>query len=155
MQTHQLPSCVSPRNFTNYISNGTGRDYYVVYYNGGLAKNTQVHEEGCYDRRRFLSGEYQSKGLPSLSPKFQHYQGDGTGRDFYIKINEGGQFSSLKKHNHLANLRSYDKIPQEFRSNDFLRAPQMSVKEKLKMRQLSQKQKEVLERLCSPKNKPN
>lgn len=73
MSTHQLPSCVSPRNFTNYISNGTGfiiqwyflgRDYYVVYYNGGLAKNTQVHEEGCYDRRRFLSGEYQSKGLP-------------------------------------------------------------------------------------------
>jgi hypothetical protein len=53
--------------------------------------------------------------LPKIDAKYAHYFGDGTGRDQYILVNEGGMTSKsnlLSKHppNYLKSLRHYDQI---------------------------------------------
>ncbi|CAK77308.1 unnamed protein product (macronuclear) [Paramecium tetraurelia] len=153
-------SCVDPRYFTRYHANGTGRDYYVQYSNGGLLKDSQTHFEGVYERAGLAKKEVQVS-LPSITPKFQHYPNDGSGRDFYItqifiikhRCNEGGQLQNQRKFNYLLNLRSYNKVPEEPLQNDFLRRTSYTTKRQvLKSRQLQSQQRQLTLKLCSPKN---
>ncbi|CAD8074848.1 unnamed protein product [Paramecium sonneborni] len=145
--------CVDPRYFTRYHANGTGRDYYVQYSNGGLLKDSQTHFDGVYERAGLGKKEVQLS-LPTITPKFQHYPNDGSGRDFYITCNEGGQLQNQKKFNFLLNLRSYNKMAEEPLQNDFLRRTFYTTKRQvLKSRQLQSSQRQLTLKLCTPKSK--
>ena len=72
--------------------------------------NQFIMKEGSLHSQKKHS---QKTSLPKIEAKYAHYFGDGTGRDQYIVVNEGGMTSSsnlLACHpkNYLSSLRHYD-----------------------------------------------
>lgn len=108
----------------NYKVNGSGRDTYINYGNGGFYKaNSLQTEESFYQLSK-------QNSLPTINSKFNLYHTDGTGRDSYIRYktyiqikseSQGGFYSYQPKINFLGKLRHYDPSPEAIRENDFLR----------------------------------
>lgn len=76
---------------TTYHNDGTGRDAYIFNDNGGFSVMKKPREQNkpgtlhnAYIRR------YNSKPRPRLEAKPFKYLADGSGRDAYIKLNDGG-----------------------------------------------------------------
>ena len=70
-----------------YLSDGSGRDYYVVVDNGGLNSSPKRKEY-------FVSGRPSNQQIfrktHTDAAKLVHYKSDGTGRDSYICKTDGG-----------------------------------------------------------------
>ena len=74
--------------YPHYMSDGEGRDTYILKHNGGMWKEAP---------RPLAESTFYSKRKPSVSPPAPHkeatsfkYISDGNGRDFYITHNSGG-----------------------------------------------------------------
>ena len=100
-----------------YNINGTGRDTYISFDNGGnTARYTPVKVEKpgklMSPRSNFRLG-----GLGSPGRKI-HYNVDGTGRDSYIHDNDGGfsyRYGRLNsKDTYVASLRGFSQNAQSF-----------------------------------------
>ena len=72
--------CIRDRTkVVNYKVNGSGRDTYINYGNGGFYKSDSLHtDESFYQLSK-------QNSLPIINSKFKLYHTDGTGRDSYIK----------------------------------------------------------------------
>ena len=68
----------------NYFSDGSGRDTYICYDNGGY-QYPSLKNPG--NKRGFSRPASAASAAPSRS---QHYTSDGSGRDSYIKHGDGG-----------------------------------------------------------------
>jgi hypothetical protein len=69
-----------------YNTDGTGRDTYIGFNNGG---NTKQYEPAKAWRQGHLSQTAYNVGFPkqqSAATKNVHYHSDGTGRDSYIHV---------------------------------------------------------------------
>lgn len=68
---------------TNYQTNGTGRDTYIVRDNGGFFAMYEPNRQA--DIGTFSPGKRQFKAVaPVMTAKAVQYHSDGTGRDSYI-----------------------------------------------------------------------
>ncbi len=84
---------------TYYKPNGTGRDSYIRDINGGLLSHDQIHalkiqkppkeKPFNFGKTAYNKHPWQYKSATERG-KFNHYTSDGSGRDFYITSNEGG-----------------------------------------------------------------
>lgn len=74
---------------TNYYrSDGTGRDTYIAYDNGGCFQPmSKVHSQPKIVIR-------PKSGVSRSSLRSLHYISDGTGRDSYIRVGDGGLHAS-------------------------------------------------------------
>ncbi|EGR30642.1 hypothetical protein IMG5_127460, partial [Ichthyophthirius multifiliis] len=94
----------------HYLSNGSGRDSYISRTNGGIFKgrpdDPKGFEIGTFGERRLY--KTINNNLPA---KHIHYHNDGTGRDNYVKIDEGGLSGfSWNRQNYIKSLRDYNRI---------------------------------------------
>lgn len=102
-----------------YQPNGTGRDTYIYNDDGGFNKmkepRPQFHPGG------FLPGadhqrQYQKEKYPYIHSKPIMYPQDGSGRDTYVIIGNGGLTTSATKRKEYRiafkdSLRQWNKIP--------------------------------------------
>ena len=104
-----------------YKPDGTGRDTYIKNDNGGLLSHDAVHRlkpKPSPDRSRMIFGKtYVAPLPPKMENRFPHYISDGSGRDFYVTHNEGGNSSVHRWRNQVdfrfkSQLRDYRKIRQ-------------------------------------------
>ena len=98
---------VMPKNLF-YLSDGSGRDTYIAYDNGGCfcpSLKCAGNKRG-FTRPVSAASHYQ--------PKSQHYVADGTGRDGYVKVGDGGLHSIARVGGHAEaykqGLRGYAKL---------------------------------------------
>lgn len=71
---------------THYGVDGTGRDTYINFDNGGNYRGYVQHGVGKFQRGQFPTagrGRINSSYVP-IEGRPLHYIGDGTGRDVYI-----------------------------------------------------------------------
>jgi len=88
--------------YVNYYGNGTGRDQFTIMNNGGL---THVDKQGLgrtgVHLQRYNSN-VQRRSSPSPgskpTPTF-YYQSDGSGRDGYVLMDNGGLRPEYSKYN--------------------------------------------------------
>ena len=79
--------------YSHYFSNGSGRDNFIGYNNGGFSI-PKIH--GKFDATNFMrlgnlgGGATSGNTSPRMEPKPLEYRSDGTGRDSYIVCNSGG-----------------------------------------------------------------
>ena len=71
-----------------YQENGSGRDTYISFNNGGNTMANSVSRPGNASRS---PSRAQPVILSGSASKTIHYMQDGTGRDSYIGWNSGGQ----------------------------------------------------------------
>ena len=99
-----------------YKTNGTGRDTYIAFDNGGF--NTVCTVTKADEIGTFGGGKGSSKFFDRTSSKptykVANYNLDGTGRDTYIKSNNGGFYPSGTanggiRSSYFDNLRAYDR----------------------------------------------
>ena len=81
---------VKPQNYkVHYHNNGTGRDSYIGVNSGGFNAPYVPYPGppvGSFQTQR----KSFAAPMPQMHAKPLHYHSDGTGRDRYIGINEGG-----------------------------------------------------------------
>lgn len=80
-----------------YNTNGTGRDTYIGFDNGG---NTLMYEPAKAWRQGPLThgqGNFYFPKQTSAAIKNVHYHSDGTGRDSYIHGDQGGYMPGCNK----------------------------------------------------------
>ena len=101
-------------NYVPYFTDGTGRDRYIAFDNGGFFTNREVKKENS--RRTGTSFDtkitYKYMSPYMKTPNF-HYHSDGNGRDSYIYTNGGGLYYDTKP------LGSY-KLTDFLRSSDII-----------------------------------
>lgn len=79
-----------------YKTDGSGRDTYIHHTNGGLLTQDLLHKlklKPIQQDPKFKFGsrhEHAGSRNKQDIPRITHYQSDGSGRDLYIKVNEGG-----------------------------------------------------------------
>lgn len=106
-----------------YRNDGTGRDTYIKKFNGGLLSQNRLHdykinhEKPKHGYENFTIGKvvYGQSLPPKIENNVTHYISDGSGRDSYVKINEGGRATNWQwreevNHKFCAALRSYSPI---------------------------------------------
>ena len=75
--------------FSHYFSNGSGRDNFIMYNNGGFSEARFFNPVTSTAYMR-----YKSYATVSPSPRKEaqpvEYRSDGSGRDSYIMFNSGG-----------------------------------------------------------------
>jgi hypothetical protein len=90
-----------------YRSDGTGRDTYIRDHNGGLLTKDYIHKAVQFKppKEKKLSfsqtkyGKHPYEYNKGGSNKFVHYVSDGSGRDFYVGSNEGGNSTTHRWRN--------------------------------------------------------
>lgn len=107
-----------------YRSDGTGRDSYIRDHNGGLLTKDKIHQmtlpkppkerKFTFATRTYGKHPYQYK--EGGSNKFVHYISDGSGRDFYVGLTEGGNSTPHRWRNHTefrfrSSLRDHMRLP--------------------------------------------
>lgn len=91
------PTSIGKRSMIgiHYEQNGTGRDSYIQNNNGGF---TARYEPTVFDKPSSISlgNKFKNKrnGGKEIQSKPIHYRHNGTGRDGYIAVNQGGFMSS-------------------------------------------------------------
>jgi hypothetical protein len=83
-----------------YRTDGTGRDMYIAYDNGGAFQ--PLNNLRSYEKIVIRPKTAASKS----SVKSLHYVPDGSGRDSYIKITDGGLHSASSFRHSLVNFKS-------------------------------------------------
>lgn len=77
-----------------YKPDGTGRDGYIQNENGGFLGKDLIHEmrsKPIVTKERMKFGKPNKTKIQYVQEnKFPHYISDGSGRDFYVTCNEGG-----------------------------------------------------------------
>ena len=83
-----------------YRTNGTGRDTYIAYDNGGTFKPmSKLHSQNkILVRPKSAASKSSMRSL--------HYISDGTGRDSYIRISDGGLHASTTPQYFLTNFKA-------------------------------------------------
>lgn len=71
---------------THYGVDGTGRDTYINFDNGGNYRGYNQQGLGKFERGEFdvVRGKRINSSYVPISGRPLHYVGDGTGRDCYI-----------------------------------------------------------------------
>ena len=105
--------------YVNYFGNGSGRDHQIIGANGGLAKefkNGMGHTGVHFDR--YNSGvKVKASPSPQREATTFYYQSDGTGRDSYVLMDNGGLRPEYNRHHQsseklfLNSLRNSQKSP--------------------------------------------
>mgnify|MGYP000858817068 CR=1 FL=1 len=108
-----------------YRSDGSGRDTYIRDHNGGLLTKDMVHKLTQFKppRERNLSfastqyGRHPYDYNKGGSNKFVHYVSDGSGRDFYVALTNGGnshphRWRNETEHYFRQTLRDTKKLPK-------------------------------------------
>ena len=83
--------------YVPYPPDGTGRDRYVAYNNGGFFDKNKTSFNANQNNKQTGTSfdtkiDYKYTISPSVKAPNFHYHGDGTGRDSYIISNGGGLF---------------------------------------------------------------
>ncbi|KAL4466908.1 hypothetical protein ABPG74_010505 [Tetrahymena malaccensis] len=136
----------------HYVSNGSGRDSYIWKVNGGLFKEKLEDPKG-FEIGTFNGKRHYKQPNNYLPAKHIHYRTDGTGRDSYINVDEGGLSQySWNRHNFIRNLRGYNKINYTT-GEDFFTKLQFSRPQsgQVNNRQLMDSQMRTTQRLSQPK----
>ncbi|CAD8054828.1 unnamed protein product [Paramecium sonneborni] len=102
-------STIQPK-YATYQIDGTGRDMYISFNNGGTLKTIPN-----YSQQKYHSVTPQRRNVRSIShnTKMIHYHNNGTGRDLYIS-----QDSDISNTSFLRGLRNYQRTyqtPKKFR----------------------------------------
>ena len=126
-----------------YPNDGTGRDAYIYFNNGGFWKDNikRYSLQEKYKRSSFARFHSIRK-----TPPIWNYHADGTGRDTYILYDYGGLINNFYRANNLNIFRSYDEYDINSNrtiNNNFYLSP----KEKKYHEQLTKIQKDVVNRL--------
>lgn len=125
-------SCFKPKVF-HYLSNGTGRDSYVMDRNAGFTKQPFAPRwDSRNDNYQQISTKVGGKvAIQMFEPKTNHYFSDGSGRDHYITSTEGGQCEGYVQNMDIKNkafaLRSYNKA-SKVGGDDFYQKSQRQYK---------------------------
>ncbi|CAD8154634.1 unnamed protein product [Paramecium pentaurelia] len=100
MTARQVYCRLQPK-VNNYHNDGTGRDSYISKFNGGQMNQilqSQIAPQASHDleKMHYLTKSNvtlrRSGNLPPQIPiKTTKYWGDGTGRDYFVIVNDGGQ----------------------------------------------------------------
>ena len=128
---------------SHYLPNGDGRDQYISSTNGGFFPNAYPYRfkgEGRTMKR------YQSKSVPRLDAKALKYNCNGSGRDTYVGVNNGGFISSEKKYSFYTSLR-FPALPSPSLSLPTLPSPS----ERIWNKKIAESQKNLVGRLSMPK----
>lgn len=136
--------------FANYRTDGTGRDTYINFNNGG---HHQDNISFKYSSKRGLNIFNNGKPYNVIS-KLAIYRTDGSGRDQYIVKDCGGFFNSTgNSHNFKDTFRQYDKKPTFVSNNDFSHKSKLHILKpvKEKMLEVQKKQRILSARLSVPK----
>mmetsp|Transcript_15533 Transcript_15533/g.1396 ORF Transcript_15533/g.1396 Transcript_15533/m.1396 type:complete len:117 (+) Transcript_15533:109-459(+) len=116
-----MSNTVGPKSI-HYHSNGSGRDQYITTTCGGLFRNKPEKCSG-FEIGTFGKKEAYKPINNYLPAKHLHYHSDGTGRDKYIIVDEGGLAGrSYKRYNYINNLRTYPKRKEPLKSDIFTRS---------------------------------
>lgn len=115
----QAASTIHPKTLY-YKTDGTGRDLYIACDSGGHFKpDTKLGS-----RPQSAVGLVRRPVTPiSIGTKSVHYAPDGSGRDSYIKVSDGGLHCLTYRGPEVfaSNLRSYQRLPSARSSTDLLR----------------------------------
>ena len=111
--SHILATAAKASLYAN--NNGTGRDTYISFNNGGntsmYVPNAKHIRNGRFHQRSFTSVLPNQGQIPA---KTISYDQDGTGRDGYIMTNSGGFKYNFDKvapaEYYVKNLRHYDAV---------------------------------------------
>ena len=108
-----------------YRSDGSGRDTYIRNHNGGLLTKDFIHRATQFKppRERNLTfshtkyGKHPYEYNHGASNKFVHYVSDGSGRDFYVALSDGGNSKPHRWRNQTEfffrnTLRNNQKLPK-------------------------------------------
>ena len=140
---------------TNYRIDGSGRDSYINFNNGGNTRPSNELGLFNYSTKRGLNSFNAGKSY-NVIPKVTIYKSDGMGRDQYIVLNCGGFYNSggnVNNHNFKTTLRNYDVKPTKTIFNDFsLTCKNHLIKSvQSKISEESKKQRLLSARLSVPK----
>lgn len=146
----QAYSSVTPKTLY-YHSNGSGRDVYITYDNGG-----SFFPNGAVPRSSSMRNlALRPKSAGSISAKSLRYVPDGSGRDGYIKVTDGGlhfpgprPLAEFK-----SSLRAYQPLMIEPRSDPYTytQAAWLPKKSLAATRSQSRKAMDCVQRLYRPK----
>jgi hypothetical protein len=140
---------------TRYQIDGSGRDSYINFNNGGNNKPSVELGFFKYSQKKgknlFNSGKSYN-----VIPKLSIYKSDGMGRDSYIVKDCGGHCNDGSKTNHggfRTNLRSYEVKPTKVLFNDYslLCKNHLLKPVEQKIKQVATKQRVLSARLSVPK----
>lgn len=113
----QAFSTLQPKT-SYYKTDGTGRDLYIAYDSGG-----HFHPDKKLGSRPNTAG-YRIRPLTpcTIGSKSVHYHSDGSGRDYYIKVSDGGLHSFPYRGQTVFtnSLRSYEKMSTNRSATDLL-----------------------------------
>lgn len=131
---------------TMYRTDGTGRDTYINYDNGGFKNITSSNYRKVYAIKN------ESGKATNIIPKFAIYKSDGYGRDSYIYTDCGGLYQVVNKHTFPSLLRSYGGF-QTYKRNDYLHYVKAFRPKKvlIEKKELCQKQRLLSAKLAQPK----
>jgi hypothetical protein len=137
-------------NIIIYPNDGTGRDCYIYFNNGGFWKDNIKRYSLQEKFKRSSFARFRSI---RKTPPIWNYHADGSGRDSYILYDYGGLINNYKVPR-MHNFRGYD----ENLNDNYLRKTYstlyMSADEKKYQDKLSRIQKDVVNRLYyKPRNK--
>ena len=136
-------------NIILYKPNGNGRDAYIIHDNAGFWKNSAkpISQKAVFTRTPFLV--YHS--LRRIPPIWT-YHSDGSGRDSYVCINNGGL---IKKFRSMAeNVNNFLRNKDDERKEESVRNKRykLTKDEKLYFRKINKIQKDVIDRLYNSIN---
>ena len=93
----------------NYRRDGAGRDSYIALNNGGLRSSFQFPEKQATNGRALFYGYERIENSPPATNKLMHYNSNGSGRDSYISLSNGGFYPAKTvaeyANNFVGNLR--------------------------------------------------
>ena len=150
---------------SNYRIDGSGRDSYINFNNGGNIRPSFDTTFNKYSNKRSNLNTFNSKNYNVLS-KVSVYKSDGMGRDQYIVRDCGGfyrgGYNNSFNPGHLncpaphlfgSTLRSYNVKPTKIPFNDFSQLSRNHVLEsnKIKQNEIGTKQRLHSARLSAPK----
>ena len=131
-------------NIVLYKSDGEGRDAYIIHNNGGFWK-----EETSPINTREISYKKYNNIFRSLNriPPICSYHNDGTGRDKYVSVNNGGLSKNyFNMSNYFKNiLRKNDEIKTEEKTCLF--KFKLTKGEKVYLKKINKIQKDLINRL--------
>ncbi|CDW73265.1 UNKNOWN [Stylonychia lemnae] len=156
--------------YANYFGDGSGRDKYVIFENGGLChQKSRMHEQSSHmlpnNQAPLASASTLRMSQSNKHIPTHKYHPDGTGRDMFVVTNNGGQFRGFKEQDYHffdKQLRGYQKSKKWLCSsqiNSMTHSPSdgspqlamMSEKYKNFLKQEKQKQLNLNQRLSIPK----
>lgn len=143
---------------TNYLVDGSGRDGYINFNNGGnIPLSSGANWNKYSSKRGIINSTTKSYNIVS---KVALYKSDGAGRDQYIVKDCGGFYREgpniqkpITPYTFKTLLRSYERTPTIIKPNDFSYYSKtfQTKKEKNNSIQQIRKQKSTSERLSTPK----